>query len=177
MSSYKYAPRDMEQENRYRINQMELPEKHFCRGCCWAKVEPPVFMCPFVEGSCARIPETMENPDPEELHKRMRAVRMIAAAEDEAKRKAEGRMTAAGEKMLQRKKPNHGELYEMDGMVHTIPEWATRAGMSDTTLRKRIRRGMSLQEAMETPVNCKFRTHGESREPDAYIQALRDTAE
>lgn len=175
MSSYKYAPRDPEADNRRQMNARELPKKHFCRGCVWATVNPPVFICPFVEGSCAKIPETLENPDPERLHKWVRAVRRIAAAEDEIQRRAEGRMTAAGEEMQKRKKPNHGELYELDGIVHTIPEWAARAGMSDKTLRKRLQKGMSLQEAMATPVDKKYQSYGQKREPDAFILALRDT--
>lgn len=42
-----------------------LPEKHWCRGCVWGINMLDRFVCPFVEGSCARIPETMTNPNPE----------------------------------------------------------------------------------------------------------------
>ena len=34
----------------------------WCYGCEWAKWVGDVCTCPFVEGSCARIPETMKSP-------------------------------------------------------------------------------------------------------------------
>ena len=152
MSSYRLAAKDPELALRLQLRNRELPEKHWCRGCFWAKIEPPVFVCPFIEGSCAKLPETINRPDPELLRQKMREVRRRAAQEDEEQRAKEGRMTAVGERMTQRKKTTRGELYILDGQVHTLPEWAAQAGMSDTTLRKRLKKGMSLQEALKHPV-------------------------
>lgn len=174
MSSYRLAPKDPEAALIRELNARELPEEHWCRGCCWATVQPPVFICPFIEGSCARLPDTLEHPDKEKLRGRIRAVRRIAAAQEEHKRRAEGRMTAAGEEMLRRKKANAVPLMECYGQHHTIVEWAKIAGMHESTLRKRMKKGMSLQEAIEMPVKAQFVTNGQTQEADDFIRRLRN---
>lgn len=48
-----------------------LPDKHWCKGCQWATNLDDRYMCPFVEGSCARIPWSIFEPAPDVLHKRI----------------------------------------------------------------------------------------------------------
>lgn len=43
-------------------------------------------------------------------------------------------------------------LYRAFGESKTIAEWAEEAEISEDTLRKRLRRGMSLQEALTRPL-------------------------
>ena len=49
-----------------------LPDYHWCKGCQWGTNLGDRYMCPFVMGSCARIPWSMETPNPEMLIKRIR---------------------------------------------------------------------------------------------------------
>ena len=48
-----------------------IPEDHWCRGCPWAVNMIDRFVCPFVEGSCARVPETIIEPDMEKLRTKL----------------------------------------------------------------------------------------------------------
>ena len=41
----------------------ELPEYHWCKKCVWATNLGDRYMCPFVEGSCVRFPDTIDAPD------------------------------------------------------------------------------------------------------------------
>ena len=52
--------------------QKDIPDYHWCKGCQWATNLGDRYMCPFVEGSCVRIPWSIDNPNPELLHKRIR---------------------------------------------------------------------------------------------------------
>lgn len=38
--------------------------EHWCMGCPYATFLGDRFSCPFVVGSCIRLPHTMERPDP-----------------------------------------------------------------------------------------------------------------
>ena len=38
---------------------------HFCLYCPYAKFIGDRFFCPFVEGTCYKIPSTLVNPNPE----------------------------------------------------------------------------------------------------------------
>jgi hypothetical protein len=38
-----------------------------------------------------------------------------------------------------------------DGEIHTIAEWANLAGVKQSTLRERLRRGWSMAQAMNAP--------------------------
>lgn len=51
--------------------QFDLPPDHFYRGCCWATELPDRIVCPFVYGSCVRVPGSMEKPNIERLHRRV----------------------------------------------------------------------------------------------------------
>lgn len=59
----------------------EIPADHWCRGCEWATNLMDRFMCPFIDGSCAKIPMSIKHPDPqffrEELqnHNAVKAIR------------------------------------------------------------------------------------------------------
>lgn len=61
----------------------DLPKGHWRMGCEYTTNLIDRFMCPFVEGSCIKIPRTMENPDPEYLEKRIskhnKAARLMEA--------------------------------------------------------------------------------------------------
>ena len=52
--------------------QKDVPEYHWCKGCQWGTFLGDRYMCPFVEGSCVRIPWSIENPKPDMLHKRIK---------------------------------------------------------------------------------------------------------
>lgn len=52
--------------------QSELPDYHWCLGCQWGTVMADRVMCPLAIGSCARMPETMDNLDPEAVHNRIK---------------------------------------------------------------------------------------------------------
>lgn len=43
-----------------------------------------------------------------------------------------------------------GKLWEMDGRAQTLTQWAHEYGLCDRTLRKRIDRGMSLRDALNS---------------------------
>lgn len=43
-----------------------------------------------------------------------------------------------------------GKLWEMDGRWQTLTQWAHEYGLCDRTLRKRIERGMSLKDALNS---------------------------
>lgn len=49
-----------------------LPEYHWCKGCQWGTNLGDRYMCPFVHGSCARIPWSIEAPNHEMLHNRIK---------------------------------------------------------------------------------------------------------
>lgn len=51
--------------------QKDIPDYHWCKGCQWGTNLGDRYMCPFVEGSCVRIPWSIEQPNPEMLHKRI----------------------------------------------------------------------------------------------------------
>ena len=53
-------------------NIKPLPMDHWCDGCGFATRMPDRIMCPFIEGSCIRIPGSIEKPCPEILHSRIR---------------------------------------------------------------------------------------------------------
>lgn len=70
-------------------------EDHYCWGCVWGTPLQDRVVCPFVEGSCARYPQTIDEPDPdnfdgmiETYRKKQRAKKMEAEAA-ENRRKAE----------------------------------------------------------------------------------------
>ena len=60
-----------------------LPPDHWCDGCGFATRLPDRMMCPFVEGSCVRIPGSIENPNPDILHSRIRYDRIYTDAHRE----------------------------------------------------------------------------------------------
>lgn len=43
-----------------------------------------------------------------------------------------------------------GKQWEMDGRKMTLSQWAAELGVADRTLRKRVDRGMTLKEAVES---------------------------
>ncbi|MGN6311744.1 MAG: hypothetical protein ACTHNN_19565 [Xanthobacteraceae bacterium] len=47
----------------------------------------------------------------------------------------------------------NGKRYEFDGREQTLSEWANEAGLSVDTVRWRIQSGMSLGDALTTPIN------------------------
>lgn len=57
-----------------------LPPDHWCDGCGFDTRLPDRMVCPFVEGSCVRIPGSLENPSPEILHSRIRYDRIYTDA-------------------------------------------------------------------------------------------------
>lgn len=61
----------------------DLPADHWCEGCAWATRLSDRYMCPFVYGSCVRLPKTIDNPDPELLHARIRYDRIYTDAHRE----------------------------------------------------------------------------------------------
>lgn len=60
-----------------------LPPDHWCEGCGWAKRMEDRFVCPFVQGSCVRVPGTLEKPDIDLLHKRVQYDRIYTTAHKE----------------------------------------------------------------------------------------------
>ena len=176
MSSYRLAAKDPALELRIKLAYRELPEKHWCRRCPWARAETTVFICPFIEGSCAKLPETINQSNPKLLREKMRAVRRKAAQEGEKRRDREKQPTTIYEANRQQGKLVREKKHELYGRSHTLAEWAELAGMSEDTLRRRMNRGMSLKEAVETPVNEKFITLGKTREADPFIRAMRQLA-
>lgn len=60
-----------------------LPPDHWCDGCGFATRLPDRFMCPFVEGSCARLPGTLDAPNPDVLHARIKYDRIYTDAHKE----------------------------------------------------------------------------------------------
>lgn len=61
----------------------ELPQDHWCEGCGFATRLSDRFMCPFVAGSCVRVPGSLENPSPEILHSRITYDRIYTDAHRE----------------------------------------------------------------------------------------------
>lgn len=55
------TPEEVDNDRRY----YSMDKNHLCWGCPWAKVLQDRFVCPFVSGSCVKIPKTIANPDPE----------------------------------------------------------------------------------------------------------------
>lgn len=47
--------------------------------------------------------------------------------------------------------PSTPETYEFDGKAHTIAEWSLITGISQCTLRARIRAGWQIKHALATP--------------------------
>lgn len=43
----------------------------WCRGCIWGIDTGTGTYCPFVVGSCVRVPGTISKPDPERVRKAM----------------------------------------------------------------------------------------------------------
>lgn len=43
----------------------------WCEGCIWGNDTGAGIYCPFVVGSCARVPGTISKPDPELVRKSM----------------------------------------------------------------------------------------------------------
>lgn len=60
-----------------------LPADHWCDGCGLATRLTDRVMCPLVEGSCVRIPGSLEKPDPELLHNRIKYDRIYTDAHRE----------------------------------------------------------------------------------------------
>lgn len=54
------TPEEVDNDRRY----YQMSKNHWCWGCYWAKILQDRFVCPFVNGSCAKIPRTITNPDP-----------------------------------------------------------------------------------------------------------------
>lgn len=52
--------------------QTDLPPKHWCMHCEWATIMPDRVMCPLADGSCVKIPDTMNQLDPERFYKTVR---------------------------------------------------------------------------------------------------------
>lgn len=61
----------------------ELPADHWCEGCAWATRLTDRYMCPFVYGSCVRLPHSIENPNQDILHSRIRYDRIYTDAHRE----------------------------------------------------------------------------------------------
>ena len=47
--------------------------KRFCLNCPYGKFIVDRFFCPFVEGSCIKIPRTIEHPDKDLIEALMKA--------------------------------------------------------------------------------------------------------
>lgn len=60
-----------------------LPPDHWCDGCGFATRLTDRIMCPFVEGSCVRLPGTVEEPNRELLGRRIRYDRAYTDAHRE----------------------------------------------------------------------------------------------
>lgn len=58
----------------------EIPKDHWCRGCEWAKNLLDRFMCPFIEGSCVKIPMSIQHPDPQFFQEELEYDRLYKAA-------------------------------------------------------------------------------------------------
>lgn len=72
---------------------------HYCMGCMWGRYEGDRFFCLFVEGSCARLPETILEPVPElasahELRLENARRRAAKLREEKERREAEARARA-----------------------------------------------------------------------------------
>ena len=52
--------------------QTDLPPKHWCMHCEWATIMPDRVMCPLADGSCVKIPDTLNKLDPERFYKAVR---------------------------------------------------------------------------------------------------------
>ena len=48
---------------------------------------------------------------------------------------------------------SHKKVYEINGEVKTLGEWAKQYGVIRTTVHDRMKRGMTLQEALTTPLH------------------------
>lgn len=53
-----------------------------------------------------------------------------------------------------------GRRYEYQGQAHTATEWARLKGLPDTIVRRRLLRGWSIRDALESPVGT---AHGKRR--------------
>ena len=60
-----------------------LPPDHWCDGCGFATRLADRIMCPFIEGSCVRLPGSIENPNADILHSRIRYDRIYTDAHRE----------------------------------------------------------------------------------------------
>lgn len=130
---YDAPPRDSELIQNGR--QKELPGDHWCRGCDWATCLMDRFLCPFIEGSCARFPETILEPHPDmlaaEMHKR------------KPKEKAEPDCPRDGK---------FAKQYSIQGETHSVKVWAYLMGISESTIYSRLRAGMTPEQAILTPL-------------------------
>lgn len=61
----------------------ELPIDHWCEGCGFATRLHDRYMCPFIAGSCVRLPGSLEKPSPELLRSRIRYDRIYTQAHKE----------------------------------------------------------------------------------------------
>lgn len=57
----------------------------------------------------------------------------------------------AAETLFPRRKTN-AKVFELDGVNLSLPEWGDRYGINDEVVRARMKKGMPLREALETPV-------------------------
>ncbi|MBQ8507203.1 MAG: hypothetical protein IJ466_07240 [Clostridia bacterium] len=112
----------------------EIPADHWCRECAWATNLMDRFLCPFIEGSCVRIAGTMEKPEP------MRLEMEIARKRKQAKGSA------------QPKEGKFAKRYTIGNETHSVAVWAYLRGIAESTIHRRIRAGMSPEEAILTPV-------------------------
>lgn len=111
----------------------QVPADHFCRGCGWARFEDGAVFCPFIEGSCARFPETLVEPDLE----RVRTRPPINAPEPVID-------------LTQRERPQDYPMrFTFGGETKTIAEWSEFYGVLLSTLRFRMSMGWNIGAALE----------------------------
>lgn len=114
--------------------RLELPQNHWCRGCEWATCLMNRFLCPFVEGSCARIPETILNPSVHRMTEEMQKALTKKPTDVDCPAESKG-----------------SRKYTINGETHSLGVWAYLMGISYSAIYTRIRKGMTPEEAILTP--------------------------
>lgn len=61
----------------------ELPKDHWCEWCGYGRRLTDRYMCLYTEGACVRIPGSLDKPNPDILHSRIRYDRIYTDAHRE----------------------------------------------------------------------------------------------
>lgn len=65
--------------------------------------------------------------------------------------------------MTQQRNRRNTIFATLGGVTKPLVEWAEIKNMKMVTIRKRIESGWSIEKALETPINEKFRSHGKEK--------------